>query len=184
LFFEVVRILREIQPPWVVLENVPALLSVNDCADFERVVRELAECGYVGFWRVLNARYFGVPQARRRIFLVAGLGRYPSMDFLADAAPVESIPSTKFAGSERCASHGFASHTLQATITTCQIALGCEILLAEENGWSSMVERARASEIHGLCAGLAPADLAEAFGAGNAVCPPVAKWIAEILKRS
>lgn len=77
LFFEVVRILNEVQPSWVVLENVPHLITVNDSRDFETVIKSLAECGYVGFWRVLDARYFGVPQGRRRVFLVAGLGRMP-----------------------------------------------------------------------------------------------------------
>jgi DNA-cytosine methyltransferase len=77
LFWEVVRILKETQPRWVVLENVVNLLAVNDSHDFETVIRALAECGYVGFWRVLNAQYFGVPQQRRRILLVAGYRRMP-----------------------------------------------------------------------------------------------------------
>jgi hypothetical protein len=77
LFWEVIRILKETQPRWVVLENVVNLLAVNDSQDFETVIRALADCGYVGFWRVLNAQYFGVPQQRRRIFLVAGHRRMP-----------------------------------------------------------------------------------------------------------
>ncbi len=77
LFWEVIRILKEVQPRWVVLENVVNLLAVNDCEDFETVIRALADGGYVGCWRVLNAQYFGVPQQRRRVFLVAGLGRMP-----------------------------------------------------------------------------------------------------------
>ncbi|WP_150688928.1 DNA cytosine methyltransferase [Pseudomonas fluorescens] len=77
LFWEVIRILKEIQPRWVVLENVVNLLAVNDSHDFETVIRALADCGYVGFWRVLNAQYFGVPQQRRRIFLVAGYRHMP-----------------------------------------------------------------------------------------------------------
>jgi DNA (cytosine-5)-methyltransferase 1 len=92
LFWEVIRIIKEIQPRWVVLENVVNLLAVNDSEDFETVIRALADCGYVGCWRVLNAQYFGVPQQRRRIFLVAGLGRMPPMELLADAAPVDAIP--------------------------------------------------------------------------------------------
>ncbi|WP_371264152.1 hypothetical protein [Pseudomonas sp. NFACC45] len=41
---------------------------------------------------MLNAQYFGVPQQRRRIFLVAGYRRLPPFEFLADAAPVDAIP--------------------------------------------------------------------------------------------
>ena len=91
LFWEVIRILKETQPRWVVLENVVNLLAVNDSRDFETVIRALADCGYVGFWRMLNAQYFGVPQQRRRVFLVAGYRRMPPIQFLADAAPVDAI---------------------------------------------------------------------------------------------
>lgn len=77
LFWEVIRILKETQPRWVVLENVVNLLAINDSQDFETVIGALAQCGYVGCWRVLNAQYFGVPQQRRRIFLVAGHRRMP-----------------------------------------------------------------------------------------------------------
>ncbi|WP_455823864.1 DNA cytosine methyltransferase [Pseudomonas graminis] len=90
LFWEVVRILKETQPRWVVLENVVNLLAVNDSRDFETVIRALADCGYVGFWRVLNAQYFEVPQQRRRVFLVAGYRRMPPTQLLADAAPVDA----------------------------------------------------------------------------------------------
>lgn len=77
LFFDAVRIVRHLQPRFLVLENVHGLLSSNDGRDFETVLATLAECGYVGYWRVLNARYFGVPQNRRRVFIVAGLGELP-----------------------------------------------------------------------------------------------------------
>lgn len=77
LFYEVVRIINELRPRWLVLENVTGLLSCNDGEDFAAVIGTLAECGYLGFWRVLNAQYFGVPTKRRRVFMVAGLGCQP-----------------------------------------------------------------------------------------------------------
>lgn len=166
----------------MVLENVPALLYSNDHADFEIVIRNLAECGYVGYWRIFNAQYFGVAQNRRRIFLVGGLGRYPSMEFLADAAPVESVPCSF--GSLRKPwrqADAWAGHTLQATNSASRITLGSELLVAESGCWDKMVERQRASEIDGLCAGLDAANLAEVKGAGNAVVPQIAQWIAEKL---
>jgi DNA (cytosine-5)-methyltransferase 1 len=181
LFHEVVRILREIQPTWVVLENVPQLLASNDCEDIEVVIRSLAQCGYVGFWRVFDAQYFGVPQRRRRIFLVAGLGRFPSMELLADAAPVEAIPTSTAAVEVPRREDAFAGSTLSARNSSCRIMLGCEVLVAEENGWSSMVERERVAALHGIPLGLDDPNLAEAFAAGNAVVPPVAEWIARRL---
>lgn len=72
LAFEFLRIAEALQPRWLVLENVPGLLSSNKGLDFERLLREVVASGYGGIaWRCLDARYFGVPQRRRRIFLVA-----------------------------------------------------------------------------------------------------------------
>lgn len=74
LFSEVVRLLEELHPRWFVLENVPRLLSINGGRDMGAVVGSLAECGYGIAWRVLDASGFGVPQRRRRIFLVGHFG--------------------------------------------------------------------------------------------------------------
>ena len=71
LAFEFLRIAEAIRPRWLVLENVPGLLSSNKGLDFERLLREVAACGYGVGYRCLDSRYFGVPQRRRRIFLVA-----------------------------------------------------------------------------------------------------------------
>lgn len=178
LFNEALRIITEIRPEWVVLENVPELLTINGGKDFEFVLQSLAGRGYVGCWRVLNAQYFGVPQRRRRIFLVAGLGRQPTPEYLADAAPVESIPSALSARSEPWAADAFAGGTLTASNAACRINLGCEVLVAEENGWRAMAERARGVAVHGFPMGLDAFNLAQHFSAGNAVCPQVAEWIA------
>lgn len=74
LFSEVVRLLEELRPKWFVLENVPRLLTINGGRDMGTVVGALGECGYGIGWRVLDAQYFGVPQRRRRIFLVGHCG--------------------------------------------------------------------------------------------------------------
>ena len=193
LFFPIMEIVRHLRPEWVAIENVPALLSSNNCEDFQAVIRELALSGYVGFWRVLNAQYFGVPQRRKRLILVAGLGRHPSMDFLADAQPVENLPSAF--GSERfCApADAWAGYTLTAPTkgtdprhgkTSSRYNMGSELFIAEENGWDQMLERQREIELHGLRSGLDAFNLEEAYAAGNAFPPPMAKWIAEILNRS
>ncbi|WP_414926819.1 DNA cytosine methyltransferase [Pseudomonas zeae] len=183
LFWEVIRILKEIQPRWVVLENVVNLLAVNDSHDFETVIRALADCGYVGFWRVLNAQYFGVPQQRRRIFLVAGYRQMPPFEFLADAAPVDAIPPASQSQQWPRPADAWAANTLLADRAASQIAMGCTTLVAHSNGWDQMAERQRAAEDDGFCLGLDAANLAEAFGAGNAVVTQVAEWIANTLTR-
>ena len=79
LFFEIVRIVREMReataneyPKYVVLENVPGLLSSHRGRDFAVVLGELADLGAVDIgWRVCDAQFWGVAQRRRRVFVVA-----------------------------------------------------------------------------------------------------------------
>jgi DNA (cytosine-5)-methyltransferase 1 len=73
LWFEFARIIDELEPGWVVIENVPGLLSSDKGSDFAVIIQWLAERGYGVAWRVLDAQYFGVPQRRRRVFVVASL---------------------------------------------------------------------------------------------------------------
>lgn len=61
LFWEVVRIAREMLPlglRWMVLENVPGLLSSRGGRDFHTVLSALAECGFRREYRILDSRYF------------------------------------------------------------------------------------------------------------------------------
>ena len=74
LFFEFARIADELRPRWIVLENVVGLLSSAEGRDFGILLATLAEIGYGVGWRVVDARYFGVPQRRRRVFIVGCLG--------------------------------------------------------------------------------------------------------------
>jgi DNA (cytosine-5)-methyltransferase 1 len=71
LAFEFLRVAESIAPRWIVLENVPGLLTSNRGRDFARLVDEMVGCGYGMAWRILDARFFGVPQRRRRVFFVA-----------------------------------------------------------------------------------------------------------------
>lgn len=74
LWYEFHRIVAELRPQWVVIENVPGLLSSANGRDFAAILRGLAELRYLSAWRVLDAQHFGVPQRRRRVFVVASLG--------------------------------------------------------------------------------------------------------------
>lgn len=82
LFFEFARIADAFQPRWILLENVPGLLSSNGGRDFAVVYATLAELGYGVAWRILDSRYFGVPQRRRRVFIVGHLGARSAAPFL------------------------------------------------------------------------------------------------------
>ena len=74
LWYEFHRVLSELRPRWTVIENVPGLLSSNDGRDFGILLDGLGELGYGVSWAVLDAQYFGVPQRRRRVFIVGCLG--------------------------------------------------------------------------------------------------------------
>ncbi len=55
--------------------------------------------------------------------------------------------------------------------------MGCATFVAEPDGWDQMAERQREAENDRLCLGLDAANLAEAFGAGNAIVTQVAEWV-------
>ena len=74
LFHEFARLVRDLRPQWLAAENVPGLLSSAGGGDFGTVLNALVDLGYGVAWRVLDGRWFGVPQRRRRVFLVGCLG--------------------------------------------------------------------------------------------------------------
>ena len=73
-----VGILDKFRPKWCIWENVPGVLSSNGGRDFGSFLGALAELGYGFAYRVLDAQYFGVPQRRRRVFVVGCLGDWES----------------------------------------------------------------------------------------------------------
>jgi DNA (cytosine-5)-methyltransferase 1 len=74
LFHEMVRVTDELKPDFLVWENVPGLLSSHRGRDFGIVLDALDRIGYSGAWTILDARYFGVAQRRRRVFGVFARG--------------------------------------------------------------------------------------------------------------
>ena len=73
LFWEIVRLLTETKAENFILENVPGLLSSNDGRDFAVVLSALDGIGFDVGWRVCDAQFYGVPQRRRRVFIVGCL---------------------------------------------------------------------------------------------------------------
>lgn len=177
LFFDAIEIIKSIKPRFVVLENVTGLINSNDGKDLQTVIETLAQCGYVGFWRVLDSRYFGVPQKRRRVFLVAGLREYPPFSLMADLGSVERISGK----TESQSSWADAHHTLLAGVGSSAININCADIIAVPNGRGQMAIRERTTIDDGLCKGLDETNATEARAAGNAVCPQVAQFIANHL---
>ena len=75
LFFEIARLVADKRPAYFILENVPGLLSHDKGRTFHTILSTLSELGYCVEWKVLNSKDFGVPQSRKRVYLVGYLDR-------------------------------------------------------------------------------------------------------------
>jgi DNA (cytosine-5)-methyltransferase 1 len=124
------EIIKEIAPPWFVFENVPGLLSSNEGRDFGAFLGRIQDLGYGFAWRVLDAQYFGVPQQRRRLFVVGCLGgREPAVQVLFEREGVRGDPAagdepdedprTAAAGAGGGASGGRKASTIKAGYHRC-----------------------------------------------------------------
>lgn len=71
LFFEALRIIEETQPKVAIAENVKNLVGKKFKPQFEIVLDSLDEAGYNNYWQVLNAKDYGIPQNRERVFIVS-----------------------------------------------------------------------------------------------------------------
>ena len=73
LFFEIARLAQAKRPSYLLLENVPGLLSHDGGRTFSAILAALNDLGYFVEWTVLNSKHFGVPQSRRRVFIICYL---------------------------------------------------------------------------------------------------------------
>jgi DNA (cytosine-5)-methyltransferase 1 len=71
LIYEIFRIAKEKQPKMLFLENVPGIFSIQQGKTFQTIIEKMGKLGYLCEWKVLNSQFFGVPQSRRRVFIVA-----------------------------------------------------------------------------------------------------------------
>jgi len=95
LAFTFLDLVERCRPRWLVLENVPGLFSSNGGADFGRLLYEMEQLGYGVSWRTLDARYFGVAQRRRRVFLVASLESDRAGEVLLECEGCERHPASR-----------------------------------------------------------------------------------------
>ena len=76
LTLEFLRLAERLSPRWVFWENVPGVLSIDGGRAFGAFIGGLGKLGYGVAYRVLDAQFFGVPQRRRRVFVVGYLGNW------------------------------------------------------------------------------------------------------------
>lgn len=71
LFFAALKIIKDTKPEYAIAENVKALTSKKFTAEFATVLDSLEQAGYNNYYKVLNAKDFGIPQNRERVFIVS-----------------------------------------------------------------------------------------------------------------
>lgn len=110
LFFEALRIIEAAKPRIAIAENVKNLTSKKFAEQFKIVLDSLEEAGYNNYWKVLNAKDYGIPQNRERVFIVSirkdvdnGLFEFPKpiktqkiQDFLEKEVDEENLISDYF----------------------------------------------------------------------------------------
>jgi DNA (cytosine-5)-methyltransferase 1 len=111
LWFQFNRIIGELKPRWVVIENVPGLFTSNEGRDFTVVLQGLVGWGYGVTWRVLDAQYFGLAQRRERVFIVASLGSGRSAQVLFEQE--SSIRHSPAGGREKQATPAVAGSSFK-----------------------------------------------------------------------
>lgn len=80
LFFEVERILKDKRPKGFILENVEGLVNHDGGRTLQVIIGRLADLDYKFDFRVLNSKYFGVPQERKRIYIIGSIYSKPNLD--------------------------------------------------------------------------------------------------------
>lgn len=86
LMYETLRIVEKLRPKYVIWENVKNVLSKKHRHNFDNYIQRLNELGYTSFYDVLNAKDFGIPQNRERVFVISVHGDY---DFFLFPEPME-----------------------------------------------------------------------------------------------
>ena len=194
LWPEFLRIIRELRPRWVLVENVPGLLSIDSGGLFGGILRDLAQSGYDAEWDCIPAAAVGAPHLRYRIFVVA----YPkavrwSSIFRDESYRVlssvyansdgsrfqigqkrnsEKEINTSDGGSQRTNPSGFRDDMAH---TKCKRLEGTRIFGAaphRDEWWSVEPDVGRVA--HGV-----PSRVDRLRCLGNAVVPQIAKWIGD-----
>jgi DNA-cytosine methyltransferase len=122
LFFDLACVIGALSPRWLLLENVPGLLSSNKGQDFQAVLATLDELGYGVSWRVLDARYFGVAQRRRRVLLVGRRGGVCPFEILFESQGGQGDPAPRGPSAPTVARHPYSRHWSNWPHTTCRSA--------------------------------------------------------------
>ena len=76
LMYETIRIVEKLKPKYVIWENVKNVISKKHKHNFDNYLNKMEELGYKNYWQVLNAKDYGIPQNRERVFTISILSGY------------------------------------------------------------------------------------------------------------
>lgn len=89
LMFETLRIVKDIKPKYILWENVKNVLSEQHIHNFDKYITLLENLGYFSYYQVLNAKDFGIPQNRERIYVVSVRNDITDWFFFPNKEPLE-----------------------------------------------------------------------------------------------
>ncbi len=195
LFYTFLDLLSVHKPPVVLLENVAGLLNSHSGADFHALIGSLTKIGYAVAWRVLNARYFGAPQSRPRVFICAWHGspakavnalfedeiaakpKNERLGFLLESKCPQSgisVPQVSFCISATSGRHTgldwARSYVTYPGAVRRLTPLECERLQGLPENWT-LPDKDYVVPIRGI-------ETNRYHAIGNAVCVPVVQWVA------
>lgn len=195
LFYTFLDLLAVHKPYVVLLENVAGLLNSHKGADFNALIGSLTNLGYAVAWRVLNARYFGAPQSRPRVFVCAWRGSPAKAVSALFEDEIPAKPKNERRGfmvESRCPTSGICVPQVSFCISATSgrhtgldwarsyvtypkavrrlTPLECERLQGLPDNWTTP-DKDYVIPIRGI-------ETNRYHAIGNAVCVPVVQWVA------
>lgn len=122
LFYVFMELVAAVQPQWLVLENVPGLLSAEQGTALEAVIDTLEAIGYLGGWVSCNASDSGLPHHRDRVFFIASFRSPCAYEFFADSRELSGYPPARKSGGA------------QARSPVCERTIGNSPLVVQRRG--------------------------------------------------
>ena len=195
LFYSFADLVEQAKPEVILIENVEGLLNSNEGRDFGTIIQRMVQLGYGVAWRLLNSRYFGVPQSRSRMYICCWRNRVdlavkslfedgfvekpanPRKDFLTLSSPANVFPQVPKVAYCLAASSGRHTGTDWSRTYVADESgvrrltpLESERLQGFPDNWTLVANMQEDSE---------EIDTLRYTAVGNAVSVPVIEWIAE-----